>query len=278
MLGLLSACHAPEAAFQQLVEARQLAADLSVQFTKAADAANRAVMADTDEASVAFAGEATTASDAVRKEADELGPILEDLGYSTEARLLDEFNQRFSDYRTLDRNILDLAVENTNLKAQRIAFGPSQAAADTLSKALDAVNPAGQGPESWRVTALVATAVAEVREIQVMQAPHIAEADDAAMTRIEKRMSDSERAARAALETLSSLVAADRRPQIAAANVALNQFMTLNAEIVGLSRRNTNVRSLAMSLGQKRMLSAACEDSLRALQEALATRGFAGTR
>lgn len=98
------------------------------------------------------------------------------------------------------------------------------------------------------------------------------------MTRIEKRMMDSERAAGAALETLSSLVAPDRRPQVAAANVALNQFMKLNADIVGLSRRNTNVRSLAMSLGQKRTLTAACEDSLRALQEALAIRGFAGTR
>jgi hypothetical protein len=260
------------------VEARRLAADLSVQFTKAVDAANRAVMADTDETSVAFAGEATTAGDAVHKEAGALAPILKDLGYSDEARLLDEFNRRFDEYRSLDRNILDLAVENTNLKAQRLAFGPSQAAADAMSNALDAVIPAGQGPESWRVRADAATAVAAVRDIQVMQAPHIAEAEDAAMTRIEKRMMDSERAARAALETLSSLVAPDRRPQIAAANVALNQFMKLNADIVGLSRRNTNVRSLAMSLGQKRTLTAACEDSLRALQEALATRGFAGTR
>ena len=278
MLCLLSGCRMPEASLQQLLEARRLAADLAVPFTKAADAANRAVMADTDEASVAFAGEATTASDAVRKTADELGPILKDLGYSTEARLLDEFNQRFSDYRALDRTILDLAVENTNLKAQRLAFGSSQAAADAISHALDAVNPAGQGPEIWRVRALAATAVAEVREIQAMQAPHIAEADDAAMTLIEQRMMESERMARAALETLSTLVAADHRPQIAAANVALNQFMKLNADIVGLSRRNTNVRSLAMSLGQKRTLTAACEDSLRALQEALATRGFAGTR
>jgi hypothetical protein len=278
MLCVLNGCRTPATSLQQLVEARRLAADLSVQFTKAVDAANRAVMADTDETSVAFAGEATTAGDAVHKEAGALAPILKDLGYADEARLLDEFNRRFDEYRSLDRNILDLAIENTNLKAQRLAFGPSQAAADAMSNALDTVIPAGQGPESWRVRSDVATAVAAVRDIQVMQAPHIAEADDAAMTRIEKRMMDSERAARAALETLSSLVAPDRGPQIAAATVALNQFMKLNADIVGLSRRNTNVRSLAMSLGQKRTLTAACEDSLRALQEALATRGFAGTR
>jgi hypothetical protein len=54
--------------------------------------------------------------------------------------------------------------------------------------------------------------------------------------------------------------------------------MGLNAQIVTLSRRNTNVRSLALSLGQKRMVAAACDDSLRALQDTLSKRGFSATR
>jgi len=45
-----------------------------------------------------------------------------------------------------------------------------------------------------------------------------------------------------------------------------------------LSRRNSNVRSLALSLGQKRTLTARCEETLGALQDALAKRGFGGTR
>ena len=43
------------AVLSQLLEARRLASELHVEFTKAADAANRAVMADTDQASVAAA-------------------------------------------------------------------------------------------------------------------------------------------------------------------------------------------------------------------------------
>ena len=54
--------------------------------------------------------------------------------------------------------------------------------------------------------------------------------------------------------------------------------MSLNAELVALSRRNSDVRSLALSLGQKRMVTAACEESLQALQAALAKRGLGGTR
>jgi hypothetical protein len=262
---------------ERLTEARRLAADLLVQFTKAADAANRAVMADTDEASVAFAHEAEQTTLAVQKDADALGPILQSLSYTEETRLLNEFMSRFAEYRALDRRILDLAVENTNLKAQRLSFGPGQEAADAFRDALKAVAPAAPA-EVWHVRALAATAVTTVREIQVLQAPHIADADEAVMARMEKQMATSEAAARGALDALRPLVQAASRPQLTAATTALNRFADLNGQIIALSRRNTNVRSLALSLDQKRTIIAACEERLHALQSALAKRGFTGIR
>ena len=54
--------------------------------------------------------------------------------------------------------------------------------------------------------------------------------------------------------------------------------MELNAQIIALSRRNTNVRSLALSLDQKRTIIAGCEESLHALRDALARRGYVGVR
>ena len=50
--------------------------------------------------------------------------------------------------------------------------------------------------------------------------------------------------------------------------------MALNAQIVALSRRNTNVRSLALSLDEKRKLTGPCEETLRLLQAALDKRGY----
>ena len=137
--------------------------------------------------------------------------------------------------------------------------------------------PATQA-DTWRVKALAATAVAAVREIQALQAPHIAESDDAAMTRIEKRMTAEEGESRNALKMLAGLIAAGSRAQLTAASSALDRFVDFNTQLIALSRRNTNVRSLALSLGQKRMLTATCEDSLRALQDALSKRGFSATR
>jgi hypothetical protein len=262
---------------QRLLDASKLAADLEVQFTKTGDAANRAVMADTDETSVAFAREAEQAAQAVEKDSSALRPLLIALQYSNELRLLDEFDQRFAEYRKLDRSVLDLAVENTNLKAQRLSFGPAQEAADAFLQSLDALVPATQA-DAWRVKALAATAVAAVREIQALQAPHVAEPDDAAMTRIEKRMTAAEGEARNALKTVSGLVAPGSRTRLAAASSALDRFVDFNRQLIALSRRNTNVRSLALSLGQKRMLTAACEESLRGLQDALSKRGLSATR
>jgi hypothetical protein len=265
----------PQTALVRLLEARRLSADLLVQFSAATDAANRAVMADTDDASMAFAREADGASAGIQYDSEALAPILRDLSFLEESRLLEEFGRQFTEYRGLDRSVLDLAVENTNVKAQRLSFGPAQNAVDGFRESLA---PLTAGDETGQVAALVATAMASVREIQVLQAPHIAESDDTAMSRLEQRMAAAQTATRNALASLGDLVAPASRPQLEAATAALDRFAALNTEIVALSRRNTNVRSLALTLGQKQALVAACEETLRSLQAALSKRGFAATR
>jgi hypothetical protein len=261
------------AALAQVAEARRLSADLLIEFTTAADAANRAVMADTDALSIADAHDAEVAKQAIHKDVDALRPILQGLGYADESRLLDDFVARFAEYEALDRRILDLAVENTNLKAQRLSFGPAQAAADEFRDALDALVPAR---EEWRVKAHAASGVAAVREIQALQAPHIAEPEDASMTRLEQRMAAAETVARRTLDALAPLVTPASRPRLATATAALDRFMGLNKEILALSRRNTNVRSLALSLDEKRKLTAPCEQALRVLQTAVDRHGYPG--
>jgi hypothetical protein len=271
----VTACGDVNAALERLSEARHLAADLLVQFTKASDAANRAVMADTDAASVTFAQEAALAKQAIHEDAASLRPLLAGLGYTDETRLLDTFEQQFAAYEALDRQILDLAVENTNLKAQRLSFGAAQAAADAFEQAVEALKPAN-ARDVWRVKAAGATAISALREIEVLQAPHIAAPDDASMAGFETRMKAQETTVRNTVAGLSSLVDAPSQKRLAAASDALDRFMDVNAQIVGLSRRNTNVRSLALSLDQKRTMIGPCEDTLRALRSALDKHGYRG--
>ncbi len=77
----------------------------------------------------------------------------------------------------MDDEILPLAVENTNLKAQRLSFGPAQEAAEAFRAALDAAVRSAKG--SCCAEAIADESAAALLEIQVLQAPHIAEPDDA---------------------------------------------------------------------------------------------------
>jgi len=267
------ACGNVNAALEHLVEARQHAADLRVDFTTANDASNRAVMADTDEASIASAHEAEQAMTAVQRDIDALRPLLQGLGYTDETGLLGQFAARFKDYEDVERRILDLAVENSNLKAERLSFGAGADAAEAFKGALDRIDAATPPDERWHVRALTADAVANLRAIQVLEAPHIAASDDAVMAQLETRMKAAETAVRSDLAALAALRPSSRQA-IGDATTALNGFMDVHAQILVLSHQNTNVRSLAMALKDKPAVVADCDARLRDLTDALAKRGY----
>jgi hypothetical protein len=273
---VLTACQ--PAVLTRQVDARRIAADLHVQFTKAADAANRAVMADADEASATAAQEARDATQAVERDLRELRPLLESLGYADELRVLGTFEERFVEYRKLDEEILPLAVENSNLKAQRLSFGPAREAAAEFRQSLDAAVRAAASANVCCADALAARAVVALLELQVLHAPHIAEAEDAAMTRIEAQMAAAAGTVRKALDDLKGLIGATASAQLTAAIAAFDRFEETNRQILALSRRNSEVRSLALALGRKRTVTAIADDQLRGLEDALAKHAFTGTR
>jgi hypothetical protein len=98
------------------------------------------------------------------------------------------------------------------------------------------------------------------------------------MTQMEEQMAASGAAARQALAQLTALLPPSASFQVKGATEALARFDAVAREIITMSRRNSEVRSLALSLGRKRTLTAACDDQLRALQQALAKHEFTATR
>jgi hypothetical protein len=97
------------------------------------------------------------------------------------------------------------------------------------------------------------------------------------MAALEAQMASNEQAARAAI---ASLLSPKNAPATAAAldraSKALDRFIAQNAEVVRMSRKNTNVRSLALVLGPKPELVAACESALERMAAALAKRTSGG--
>src|SRR5262249_18409698 len=204
-------------------------------------------------------------------------PLLKSLGYSAELQMLGEFSSRFAEYQKLDAEILPLAVENTNLKAQQLSFGPAQQAVDEFNRALTTATGAG-GNKGCCPEASAARARSAVLSIQVVHSRHIAEAEDTKMTAMEAQMAASDAEARRALTELRAGLPSGAAPALVSATAALDRLKAVTGEIVALSRRNTNVRSLALSLGRKRTVAAQCEDQLSALNEALSKHDFTATR
>jgi hypothetical protein len=89
--------------------------------------------------------------------------------------------------------------------------------------------------------------------------PHIAEHSDAKMDAMEAEMAEEDQQIRRSLAELAD----------PAATASYAKFSELRAQILKLSRENTNVRSLTLSLTEKRAALATCEQALAALQQAV---------
>jgi hypothetical protein len=267
-----------DVALSQQIEAQRLAADMRVQLYGSAEAVQRAIMADADESASAFASEAQRASTALVADLDAIAPIVAAIGAKDETRMVEDVRAAFGRLSDLDRTLLGLAVENTNVKAQRLSFGPASAAADALRDHLEVAVRAAPPAKALRAQLLAARAQLGTREIQALQAPHIAEADDAVMTQLEQRMAVSESSTRASLDELSSWLGSAGAAELAAAREQLDRFAQIHRDILALSRQNTEVRSLSSALGERRELAATCDAALVALQSELAKHGFRATR
>jgi hypothetical protein len=146
------------------------------------------------------------------------------------------------------------------LKALALSFGSADT---TLAEMEQALKPllVGQNDASARQAQ---RALAEALRIQARHAPHIMEKEDPRMDVLEKDMAASDKAVRASLAALGQ--------PAAKALAAYERYWKLTADIVSLSRRNTNVRSLALSLERKTKVLAACDEALRVLEEHLRER------
>src|SRR5215831_17486615 len=112
-----------QSAFERSAKKLQLIQAMSRDLLASAEAEKSAVMADTDEASQAFAEQSIQASQNVEKARRELEHILG--GNRQQAQLFQEFTQCWDKLQEVDREVLSLAVQNTNLKALGLSFGPA---------------------------------------------------------------------------------------------------------------------------------------------------------
>lgn len=255
-------------AFEKSARKTRLVQTMKSELLASAEAEKSSVMADTDEASTAFADQSIQASQNVERARNELNALTRE--NSREANLLDDFSSCWGKLREIDKEVLALAVQNTNLKALRLSFVPAATAIrhmeEELNQLMDSVAPS---PEAAGIMRVASRALTGALKIYALEAPHIAEATEAGMDRIEASMKQLNEQVGDALKNLDSLMGESGKPLIGEAQKSYQDFQAINSEIIGFSRRNSNIRSFAVSLGQKRNAMAQCLDLLNALQNAV---------
>ncbi len=260
------------------VEARarreEVVNQLQFHLASATEAEKSAVLATTDKDSEVFADQARAETATVEGLRADFGTLAQT---GREKQLLADFSKAFTEYQQIDAQLLDLAVKNTNLKAYALAFGPAAAAIDDMDAALSRLIAQGEGSaaaNARQVMFLAAGAEAAARRIQVLLPPHIAEESDSKMDELEARMTAEDQRVANDMKGLAALLPSNQNVETASSRYAT--FSDLRRQIIALSRANTNVRSLTISLNQKRAVTALCQDALLALEKTIEEESIPG--
>jgi hypothetical protein len=235
-------------------------------------------MAETDEESEELAAETRRHSEDVERQGSELQAIFVERGWSKEKGLLDEFDRSWQDSRKLDAEILALAVRNTNLKAARLSQGRGIELLRRFMEELPGIGRKADGQDGSTLAGPACKAIQAAQMIQILHAPHIAEAESARMDQIEGEIRALDGEVRRGLEELKRGATSGEMKKVAAAGATYDEYAQVTREVVADSRQNTNVLSMALSMGQKRKVTARCMEILQSMRELVSKHEFKGTR
>jgi len=244
---------------------QQLIDTIRQSLLESVEAEKTAVLAITDDESRAAADEAKTYEAAVDKARGALRPLIVADGRHEEIEKLDAFDAAWADLERVDERLLVLAVANTNLKATQLLSHDGSVALDHVVDGLSAMQHTITDPGLLRFVGGASTAALRM---QGLLFAHIPSADDAEMARLEQRVEELRVQVDGALK--SARESNQVSPELAAATwAAWTEYQRLAAEVVRLSRQNSNVLSFDVSVHEKRQATKRCLTALAELETAV---------
>jgi len=264
MLGALVGCSGEPALVRQ-TRKEQLITAIRQTLLESVEAEKSAVLATTDEESQALALEAQRSAAEINRLRGELRPLILEDGRREEIEKFDAFNAAWGELETIDQRLLALAVANTNLKAARLSAREGSAALDRFVSTLLEMQQTVAEPDTLRTLSRASVAALRVQPLLLI---HIPTADDAEMTRLEQQMGALSNEVD---RNLASARDGGRLPQdqLASAAQSWSDFQRVAADVIRLSRENTNIISSEVSIHEKRQATKECLAALAALWTAV---------
>lgn len=268
--------------YGNVAEKKAILSEMRIRLYESVEMEKNAVMALTDEQSRQFADQSRQASATVDHNLHKLRALVDAVPLQDEQNLLVEFDRCWTEFGKLDQDILAVAVQNTNVKAAALSREKGGQVMQRFEQALGAIPPLFAGtPEEGRAALLADRALIAGLKIYALHSSHIAEANDKQMDQLEAQMHAEEKLAAQSLAELAELAGSaegTRRDAVLQAKTAFADFIQVTADVIALSRQNSNIKSLELSLGKKRNVTAQCDEILAAFQKVVQSRTFKATR
>ena len=265
--------------YQTTLEKKRILSQMRIDLLKSVEMEKNAVMALTDQESMDFANQSRVASAAVGQNLKSLRSLVDTVPSQDEQKLINEFTTCWAEFGKLDQIILELAVENTNLKAATLS---REKGAETMRKFEQALEDLLQSSTATEdispIAGPVSRALIAGLKIYNLHSAHIAEATDETMDQIEAQMKMEENKVADSLAALSDLMGAESLAAVSQAKTAFAEFAAVTAEVIQLSRKNSNIKSMELSFGKKRRIAAQCDAVLAAFQETVHNKTYKATK
>ncbi len=238
-----------------------------------------AAMAPDDARSASFSDEAQRNA----RDLDSLLPevhalISESLGTS-ESKDLDDFRRSWDAYKTNQDEVLRLARMNTNVAGRRLLTGPIVERIGEIRQSLHALQARihGQGSpiqagesadgscKNSRFDAALNLVMAHLAEVITAQHIHLDSTSDTEMNRLDVEIADLWGQVRQSLEQLQLLVDDNDRSPVAEALLAVPGLVKRSTEVQELSRTNSNLYCVELTITKTVELVDACDAALQRL-------------
>ena len=179
--------------YENTLEKKRILSQMRIDLLKSVEMEKNAVMALTDQESIDFANQSRAASATVDQNLKSLRSLVTATASQDEQELMNEFATCWAEFGKLDQVILELAVENTNLKAAALSREKGAETMQKFEQALEYLLQSSPGTQDeCRIAGPVSRALIAGLKMYNLHSPHIAEATDEKMDRIEAQMKTEE--------------------------------------------------------------------------------------
>ncbi|MBL8799440.1 MAG: methyl-accepting chemotaxis protein [Planctomycetia bacterium] len=263
----------------------ELGQRMRVGLLEAIRAEKNAIMSTRDEESRQFADDAAKAAESVNRSRQELTHLLETHSTPEIRSALADFARSWDEFQRIEKQVLGLAVQNTNVKATALSNGTGYDKAQAIGDAMNAVQTlldkdvtdaaakdAARLGAAYKKARLAGAVQALVLKMDQGLDLHINAVTEEDLSRYEVQFRALEKDVDTKLAQLAEEADARERALIDKAAAQFAAFKETSAQVLKLSRVNSNIRSAQLAAGEGRTAAIACDAALVRLMDELAKK------